>query len=102
MFGKLSEAQKRADEIKTRLAGITVEGDAAGGAVRAIVDGNKKVKDILIADALLSPDRKEELQDLLIVAIESAMEQAENVSASEMRQLMGSIMPGGLASLFGN
>ncbi|MES2690406.1 MAG: YbaB/EbfC family nucleoid-associated protein [Bacteroidota bacterium] len=100
MFGKLAEAQKKAEEIKTRLSAITVEGQAAGGAVKAIVDGNKKVKDILIVDALLSPERKEELQDLIVVAIENAMEQAERVSASEMQQLMGSMLPG-LGGMFG-
>lgn len=100
MFGKLAEAQKKAEEIKTRLSSITVEGQAAGGAVKAIVDGNKKVKDIVIVDALLSPERKEELQDLIVVAIENAMEQAERVSASEMQQLMGSMLPG-LGGMFG-
>lgn len=100
MFGKLAEAQKKAEEIKNRLATITVEGQAAGGAVKAIVDGNKKVKDIVIAEALLSPDRREELQDLLVMAIENGMEQAEAVSATEMQQLMGSMLPG-LGGLFG-
>lgn len=100
MFGKLAEAQKKAEEIKNRLSTITVEGQAAGGAVKVSVDGNKKVKDIFIADALLSPDSKEELQDLLLVAIENAMEQAERVSAGEMQQLMGSMLPG-LGGMFG-
>lgn len=100
MFGKLAEAQKKAEEIKSRLATITVEGQAASGAVKVTVDGNKKVKDILIVDALLSPERKEELQDLIVVAIENAMEQAESVSASEMQQLMGSMLPG-LGGMFG-
>jgi nucleoid-associated protein EbfC len=102
MFGKLAEAQQKAEEIRTRLAAITVEGQAAGGAVTVLIDGNKKLKDITISDELLTPERKEELQDLLVVAVENGMEHAENVSAAEMRQLMGSMVPGGLANLFGS
>jgi DNA-binding YbaB/EbfC family protein len=100
MFGKLAEAQKKAEEIKARLSTITVEGQAAGGAVKVVVDGNKKVKDIIIVDALMSVERKDELQDLIVMAIENGMEQAEAVSATEMQQLMGSMMPG-LGGLFG-
>ena len=94
MFGKLAEAQKKAEEVKSRLAAITVEGEAANGKVKVIVDGNRKIKDIQIADELMQTDRKEELQDLLLLAVENAMNQAENISQSEMQSLMSSMMPG--------
>jgi DNA-binding protein YbaB len=45
------------------------------------------------------PERKEELQDYLCLAIEDAINKAEMVSANEMKSLMG-MMPG-LGSLFG-
>ena len=54
-----------------------------------------------IDPSLLTPERKEELEDLMLIAIERAMQQAENISASEMKSLMGSMLPGGLGSLFG-
>ena len=44
--------------------------------------------------------RKEELQDTLLLAIENAMEQAENISNSEMKSLLGNMMPG-LGNMFG-
>jgi DNA-binding protein YbaB len=48
----------------------------------------------------LNPEHKEELEDLLTVAINRAMATAENVSESEMRAMMSSMMPG-LGNLFG-
>ena len=100
MFGKLAEAQQKAEEIKSRLALITVEGIAGNGTVTVTANGNKTVTNISISDSLLQPGKKEELEDLLLVAIERAFQQAENVSAAEMKSLMGNMMPG-LGSLFG-
>lgn len=99
MFGKLAEAQKKAEEIKQRLAGVSVQGQAASGDVTITMDGNKKVKDVNIEMALMLPERKEELQDYLCIAIEDAINKADMVSANEMKNLMGGLP--GLGSLFG-
>ena len=99
MFGKLAEAQKKAEEIKQRLAGVTVQGQAASGDVTITMDGNKKVKDVNIEMALMLSERKEELQDYLCIAIEDAINKADMVSANEMKNLMGGLP--GLGSLFG-
>lgn len=99
MFGKLAEAQKKAEEMKQRLAGVTVQGQAASGDVTITMDGNKKVKSLYIETHLVLPERKVELQDYLGIAIEDAINKADVVSANEMKNLMGGIP--GLASLFG-
>ncbi len=99
MFGKLGEAKQKAEEMKLKLEAITVEGNAQG--VRVIANANKKIITINIAPELLNPANKEQLEDLLMLAIEQAMNQAENISAAEMRAMMGGMMPG-LGNLFGN
>jgi nucleoid-associated protein EbfC len=101
MFGKLAEAQQKAEEVKRKLDAISVEGEVGNGRVKVIANGNKKISDIFISDELMSLDKKEELQDLLLIAIENAMNAAENVSASEMQALMSTMMPGGLGNLLG-
>lgn len=98
MFGKLAEAQKQAEEIKQRLETITVMGEAENGAVKVTANGNRRVLDIIIDDSLL--DDKEQLQDILTVAINRAMENADKVSAAEMQALSSQLLPG-LGNLFG-
>ena len=100
MFDKLMEAKKKADEIKTKLSAIKVTGEAGNKGVTVLVDGNKKICEILINDDLMELSKKEELQDTLLVAIDNAMEQAENISSSEMKSLLGNMMPG-LGNMFG-
>lgn len=100
MFGKLAEAKQKAEEIKNKMAGITVQGQAASGDVTVTMDGNKKVKDVCIETALLFPERKEEIQNYLAIAIDNAIQHAEQVNAAEMQKLMGSMMPG-IGGFFG-
>ncbi|GAB3911168.1 YbaB/EbfC family nucleoid-associated protein [Mucilaginibacter boryungensis] len=100
MFDKLFEAQQKAGEVKKRLDAITVTGTAEGGKITVTANANKAVQTVTIDDAFLKDADKEELEELLVVAINKAMEQADNVSQSEMAA-MTKDMFGGIGGLFG-
>ena len=99
LFGKLQEAQQKMQEGKQRLANVMVDGEAGDGAVKVAVNGNREVKSITIGDHLLSPDNKEELEDLLITALNRALKNAENAWESEMKGIAGGML-GPLGGLF--
>ena len=94
MINKLGDVKKKIDEIKVKLDAITVEGDAGNGAVKVFVTANRKVKSIEIKDELLKVESKEELQELLETALNHALENAENVSESEMKAAGKDFLPG--------
>ena len=100
MFDKIMEAQQKAGEVKKRLDAISVTGVAEGGKITVTANANKIIKSINIDDDFFKGADKEELEELLLVAINKAMEQAENVSQSEMAA-MTQQMFGGLGNLFG-
>ena len=100
MFDKIMEAQAKAGEVKQRLDAITLTGTAEGGKITVNANGNKVIQSIHIDDDFFKDADKEELEELLLVAINKAMEQAENVSQSEMAA-MTQQMFGGLGNLFG-
>ncbi len=93
------EAQQKAGEVKKRLDGIIVTGTAEAGKIVVNANANKVVQSIVIDEAFFKDTDKEELEELLVVAINKAMEQAENVSQSEMAA-MTQQMFGGLGGLF--
>ncbi|MDB5155151.1 MAG: YbaB/EbfC family nucleoid-associated protein, partial [Mucilaginibacter sp.] len=76
MFDKLFEAQQKAGEVKKRLDGITVSGTAEGGKITVTANGNKVIQSINIDDDFLKSADKEELEELLLVAINKALVQA--------------------------
>lgn len=99
MFDKLFEAQQKAEEIKKRLDSISVSGEAEGGLIRVVSTANKEIKEVIIDPVFLSNADKEELEELLVVALNKAIVQAENISQAEM-QAASKDMLGGLGGLF--
>lgn len=100
MFDKIMEAQQKAGEIKKRLDAITVSGIAEGGKITVTANANKVVQSITIDGVFLKDADREELEELLVVAINKALQQADNVSQSEMAAATKDMF-GGLAGLFG-
>ncbi|MCE2741317.1 MAG: YbaB/EbfC family nucleoid-associated protein [Sphingobacteriales bacterium] len=100
MFDKLGAAKEMAENVKAKLETITVVGEAGNGKVKVLANGNRKVQSFTISQELLAPENKEELEDLLTVAVNRVLSSAENVSESEMRAMMSTMMPG-LGNLFG-
>ncbi len=78
------QAQQKAGEIKQRLDAITVTGSAEGGKITVKANASKVVQSVAIDEEFLKAADKEELEELLVIAINKAMEQADNVSQSEM------------------
>jgi DNA-binding YbaB/EbfC family protein len=94
------EVQAKAGEVKKRLDAITVTGIAEGGKITVNANGNKIIQSINIDDNFFKDADKEELEELLLVAINKSLEQAENVSRTEMAAMTQQML-GGLGNFFG-
>lgn len=100
MFDKILEAKQKADEVKKRLDGLTVMGSVEGGKIKVTSNGNKVIQSITIDEEFLKEADKEELEELLALAVNKALEQAENINQSEMAALSQQMF-GGLGGMFG-
>lgn len=90
MLGKLQAMQGQVEEIKKRLETVIVEGSAEGIVVK--INGNRKIQDIHIPEDLLGD--KEALEDILILATNRAIEQANNLHDTEMASQARNMLPG--------
>ena len=52
------------------------EGKAGGNGVKVVVNGRNEVQSVEIADDLMTVDNKEMLQDLILIAVNEAVEKA--------------------------
>jgi DNA-binding YbaB/EbfC family protein len=95
MFDKLMQAQQKAGEIKKRLDAIDVTGTAEGGKITVTATANKVIKSVVIDEDLFKEGDKEQLEELLVTAINKALEQADNVSQTEMaasaKEMLGNL-----------
>lgn len=95
------QAQQKAEEIKKRLDNVSVDAEVEGGKIKVTATGNKQITAIDIHPDLLEPSSGEELEELLITAINKAIQQAESISQSEMQAATRDML-GGFENLFGN
>jgi DNA-binding YbaB/EbfC family protein len=93
MIGKLKEAEGLMEETKARMESIYVNAEAENGMVKVIMNANKKLKDISIDNSLMNIDEKERLEELLIVALNKAMEKADKIFATEMQGMSKGLFP---------
>lgn len=100
MFDKLMAAQQQAEEIKKRLDTISVFGEVEGGAIRVTSTANKAITAIEIDEDFYKQADREELEELLLTAINKALTQADQVSATEMQAATKNML-GGLGGMFG-
>lgn len=100
LMANAGELKAKAEEMKSRLAAIRVEGTAGGGMVRAQVSGDQKLVSLIIEESLLSTNDKEMLEDLILSATNQALELAKQSAASEMSALAGGLGIPGLDDAF--
>ena len=100
MFDKIFEAQQKAGEMKKRLDAITVTGTVEGGKITVTANANKVVQSIVISDEFLKEADKDELEELMVTAVNKAMEQAENINQTEMAAMTKNMF-GDLGGMFG-
>lgn len=98
IFGKL---QGQKDEMKTRLAQEILEAEIEGGAIKVKVNGNREVLDISLDESKIDLADREKLEDLLVIAINQALELATELEADQAQKMINDMIPPGLGGLFG-
>ena len=93
MFGKMREIQSKIKEVQDNLDNITAEGESGGGMVKAVVNGRKKVISVEIEESLMTPKDKEMVQDLVVAAINIALQNVEAKSNEEIKKTTEGMMP---------
>ncbi|MCA9962054.1 MAG: YbaB/EbfC family nucleoid-associated protein [Chloroflexota bacterium] len=102
----LSQMQKMQDDMakaQDALANEAVTITAGGGAISITISGHQRVQTIEINPELIDPEEKEMLQDLLVAAVNQAIEQSQALAAERMEGITGGLggLGGGLDSLLG-
>lgn len=90
---KLQQMQVQMEESRKKLDGIIVEGISPDQKVKVKANGNRKIIAVELSADFDKTD-KEELEDYLIIAVQNALEKAEQVYEKEMKGAAGSLMPG--------
>ncbi len=101
MFGDMEEVQK---QMREQLATIQVEAEAGDGAVIVHANGNREITNISINKSALDWEDSEQVEDLVMVAVNRAIAKAAEQEALASQEMIKNMLPpgmGGLGNLFG-
>ena len=94
IYKKAQQMQKKMADIQSEINLMEVEGTSGGNMVKATVSGEKKILSLNLDPDILNED-KEMLEDLILVAINQAIEKVDAVSKEKMGSLTGGMnIPG--------
>lgn len=88
---QLQQMQEEMDRVQEEIETKEAEATAGGGAVSVKVNGKKEVLSVTIDPDVMDPEDPEMLQDLLIVAVNEALRQIEEISQAEMEKVTGGL-----------
>jgi len=103
MMAQVQKMQEEMASAQESLANETVTVTAGGGAISITVTGHQRIQAIEIDPDVIDPEDVEMLQDMLVAAVNAAIEQSQTMAAEKMEGITGDLggLGGGLDSLLG-
>lgn len=95
MMKQAQNLQKKMMKTQAELATKTVEASSGGGMVKVIANGGQKIESIIFEKEIIDPEDIEMLQDLVLAAVNDALNKSQEMVSSEMSKLTGGLnIPG--------
>ena len=88
----MQQAQER---IQREIAELKLEASAGGGMVKVVMGGQKQLLELKLDPEVVSKDDVEMLQDLLVAAVNEALQSSQTMASNRMSGLTGGLsLPG--------
>jgi len=96
MLQQIEQLQSKLLEMQEALGEERVTVTAGGGAITVVMTGNQRVESLAIAPEVGDPEDVEMLQDLIIAAMNEAIDRSKALAADRMSALTGGLLIPGL------
>jgi nucleoid-associated protein EbfC len=87
MMQQAKKMQEEVESIKNELANKTVTAESGGGFVTATMTGDNKLVSIKIATELLTQNDISMVEDLVVAAVNKAIDKVNELTSSDMGRL---------------
>ena len=95
MMKQAQNLQKKMLKTQAELATKTIEASSGGGMVKVIANGAQKIESIMLEKEVVDPEDIEMLQDLILAAVNDALNKSQEMVSAEMGKLTGGLnIPG--------
>jgi len=102
MQPNIKEMMRQAQRLQTKMAKLQeelatkeIEASVGGGMVKAVANGKPEIVSVAIEKEVVDPEDVEMLQDLVVAAVNEALNRAKEMVDGEMAKLTGGLkLPG--------
>lgn len=103
MKGGMNSIVRQAQKMQAQIGKVQeevgkkkVEASTGGGVVTAVVNGNRELLEVKIDPEVVDPEDVEILEEMVIGAVNQAMETAEDMMNTEVEKITGGLSIPGL------
>ncbi len=96
MLNQAWELKSKLDKAQEELKNITVEASSGKGAVKVIINGKQKIQSIKISPQVIDPNKAEQLEKLVLTAVDEAITKSQKLAAKQLKELTGGLKIPGL------
>ncbi len=96
MMQQLRQLQEEMARAQESLGDEVVRVSVGGGAVQMTMTGHQRLQSVQIEPDILTPEDVEMLQDLILAAVNEAMERSQQLASERMGALTGGLNVPGL------
>jgi len=96
VFRQAQELQAKLAKAQQELADMTTEVSSGGGAIKIVIDGQQKIRSVTISPEAINAEDNEMLEDLVMAAVNEAIQKSQEMAASHLGSLTGGLKIPGL------
>ncbi|MCX6173510.1 MAG: YbaB/EbfC family nucleoid-associated protein [Ignavibacteriales bacterium] len=96
MLKQVQKMQSDMAKVQAELENKTVTEESGGGMVKATANGKKEIISIVIDEEIAKSGDKEMLEDLVVAAVNKALQSAGKMAEEEMGVITKGMMPPGM------
>ena len=92
---QIQELQAKLAKVQEDLGKTNIEVSAGGGAVKIVINGHQEFQSITISPEVINAEEAEFLQDLVLAALNEAIQKSQEMATQSMSKLTGGMkLPG--------
>lgn len=96
MLQQVQKMQEQMQKVQAELVNKTVSEEAGGGMIKATVNGARELISLEIDPQVISKEEKEILEDLVVAAVNKALNSAAKMAEEELAKVTKGMIPPGL------